>query len=82
MELPDNHFEDVAESESITARIPVRGRFTFPRSVSTVDAKKAAIDTSPPIESVKAAVSRFGGSIDWKARRVQSFQQVYLPHSC
>ncbi|XP_054810567.1 protein WEAK CHLOROPLAST MOVEMENT UNDER BLUE LIGHT 1-like isoform X2 [Prosopis cineraria] len=59
----------------VTARVEGRRKLTIPRSFSNVSEKKGAIDTTPPIESVKEAVSRFGGSIDWKARRAKNIQQ-------
>ncbi|CAM0871849.1 unnamed protein product [Alopecurus aequalis] len=36
--------------------------------------QEAFVDTSKPIESVKIAASKFGGSINWRTRRTQSLQ--------
>ncbi|WVZ55723.1 hypothetical protein U9M48_006347 [Paspalum notatum var. saurae] len=36
---------------------------------------KFLVDTTTPIESVKAAASKFGGSINWKTRRAQTAQE-------
>ncbi|CAN6296257.1 unnamed protein product [Urochloa humidicola] len=36
---------------------------------------KTVVDTTTPIESVKVAASKFGGSINWKTRRSQTAQE-------
>ncbi|CAL4937924.1 unnamed protein product [Urochloa decumbens] len=36
---------------------------------------KTIVDTTTPIESVKVAASKFGGSINWKTRRSQTAQE-------
>uniref|UniRef100_A0A804LEU5 Pentatricopeptide repeat-containing protein n=1 Tax=Zea mays TaxID=4577 RepID=A0A804LEU5_MAIZE len=37
---------------------------------------KNIVDTTTPIESVKAVASKFGGSMNWKTRKTQTAQQV------
>ncbi|KAF1871903.1 hypothetical protein Lal_00012120 [Lupinus albus] len=41
-------------------------------------ASKHVIDTAAPIESVKDAVSRFGGKVEWRGRRSQSMEKSKL----
>lgn len=66
----------ITKSASVTSLKSLQsGNVDGPSRFKNFNNSRAVVDTAAPIESVRDAVSKFGGIADWKTQRVQTLEK-------
>lgn len=65
---------DITQIQMAVGRVRTKRLSSSETFKRILNANKGIIDNSPPIDSVKDAVSKFGGIVDWKAHKVMALE--------